>query len=165
LTAVVPLAIITTSRCVRRDAAEVVMKPEFLALLTAAAWGVGGYFEKKGLHLGHLPPQVGITVRTAVALVILGAVSGPQWRTLAHAGGRSLLMLVVGGGVVAGAGGMLCFYAAIKGAPLTRVMPIAFTSPLFGALLALTLGGEPLTLKTSIGMLLTIGGIVVLTIG
>ena len=66
------------------------MKPEFLALLTAAAWGVGGYFEKKGLHLGNLPPQVGITVRTAVALVILGAVSSPHWRTLAP-GGRPLV--------------------------------------------------------------------------
>ena len=30
------------------------MKPQLLALLTAAAWGVGGYFEKKGLHLGGL---------------------------------------------------------------------------------------------------------------
>jgi transporter family protein len=60
---------------------------------------------------------------------------------------------------------MLCFYAAIKGAPLGRVMPIAFTSPLFGALMGILLGGEPLTAKTVIGMLLTIGGIIVLTIG
>ena len=141
------------------------MKPELLALLTAAAWGCGGYFEKKGLQLGNLPPQVGITVRTAVALVILGIASSPQWRTLAQAGSRSLTMLVVGGGVVAGAGGMLCFYAAIKGAPLTRVMPIAFTSPLFGALMAMTLGGETLTLKTAVGMILTMAGIAVLTIG
>ena len=36
------------------------MKPQLLALLTAVAWGVGGYFEKKGLHAGNLPPQVGI---------------------------------------------------------------------------------------------------------
>jgi transporter family protein len=43
-------------------------------------------------------------------------------------------------------------------------MPIAFTSPLFGALMAVTLGGEPLTAKAIIGMLLTIGGIVALTI-
>ena len=49
------------------------MNPQFLALLTAMAWGVGGYFEKKGLHLGGLSPQMGITIRTAVALVILGA--------------------------------------------------------------------------------------------
>jgi len=141
------------------------MKPYLFALLTAAAWGFGGYFEKRGLHLGHLPPQLGITIRTAVALVILGVVSAPHWKALSTAGPRSLLYMVVGGGVVAGSIGMLCFYTAIKGAPLTRVMPIAFTSPLFGALLALTLGGEPVTLKTLLGMVLTVGGIVLLTIG
>jgi len=26
------------------------MKPQLFALLTAVAWGVGGYFEKKGMH-------------------------------------------------------------------------------------------------------------------
>lgn len=141
------------------------MKPYLFALLTAAAWGFGGYFEKRGLHLGHLPPQLGITIRTAVALVILGVVSAPHWKALSTAGPRSLLYMVVGGGVVAGSIGMLCFYTAIKGAPLTRVMPIAFTSPLFGALLALTLGGEPVTFKMLLGMALTVGGIVLLTIG
>ena len=44
-------------------------------------------------------------------------------------------------------------------------MPIAFTSPLFGALMGLILGGEPLTAKLVIGTALTIGGIIVLTIG
>jgi transporter family protein len=140
------------------------MKPQLLALLTAAAWGIGGYFEKKGLHLGNLSPQMGITVRTAVALLILGIVSFPQWKTLPQAGPKALAMMVLGGGVVAGAIGMLCFYAALKGAPLTQVMPIAFTSPFFGALVGVILGGEPLTIKTVIGMLLTIAGIVVLTI-
>ena len=140
------------------------MKPQLLALLTAAAWGIGGYFEKKGLHLGNLSPQMGITVRTAVALLILGVVSFPQWKNLPQAGSKALLMMVLGGGVVAGAVGMLCFYAALKGAPLTQVMPIAFTSPFFGALMAILFGGEPLTAKTVIGMVLTIAGIVVLTI-
>ncbi len=139
------------------------MKPQLLALLTAAAWGLGGYFEKRGLHLGHLPPQLGITVRTATALVVLGAVSAPQWRLVAQAGPRALAYLIVGGGLVAGSLGMLCFYSALKGAPLTRVMPIAFTSPLFGALLALTVGGEALTVKTLVGMLLTVAGIVLLS--
>jgi transporter family protein len=140
------------------------VKPQLLALITAAAWGIGGYFEKKGLHAGNLPPQVGITLRTAVALVVLGAVSWPQLRLIPQAGGKSLLLLIVGGGVVAGSLGMLCFYAALKGAPLNRVMPIAFTSPLFGALAAMALGGEPLTLKTAVGMLMTVGGIVLLTL-
>jgi len=141
------------------------MKPQLLALLTAAAWGIGGYFEKKGLHLGNLSPQMGITIRTAVALLILGAISFPQWKTVSHAGPKALVMMIVGGGVVAGSVGMLCYYAAIKGAPLTRVMPIAFTSPLFGALMGVILGGEPLTVKTVLGMLMTVGGIVLLTIG
>ena len=141
------------------------MKPQLFALLTAIAWGVGGYFEKKGLHLGNLSPQMGITIRTAIALIILGAVSFPQWKTLTQAGPKAILYMVIGGGVVAGAVGMLCFYTAIKGAPLTKVMPIAFTSPLFGALMGILLGGEPITVKTVVGMLLTIGGIVVLTVG
>ena len=141
------------------------MKPEYFALLTAAAWGIGGYFEKKGLHLGNLPPQLGITLRTAVALIVLGFVSAPHWRAVTTAGPRSLAYMIIGGGVVAGSIGMLCFYTALKGAPLSRVMPIAFTSPLFGAVLAMTLGGEPLTIKTMVGMLLTVGGIVVLTVG
>ncbi len=140
------------------------MNPQLLALFTAMAWGIGGYFEKKGLHLGGLSPQVGITIRTAVALAILGVASFPQWKTIPQAGPKALTMMVLGGGVVAGAVGMLCFYAAIKGAPLNRVMPIAFTSPLFGALMGILLGGEPLTWKIALGTLLTIGGIVVLTI-
>ncbi len=141
------------------------MNPQLLALFTAIAWGVGGFFEKKGLHLGHLSPQMGITIRTAVALIILGAASFPQWKTVTQAGPKPLLMMVLGGGILAGSVGMLCFYAAIKGAPLTRVMPIAFTSPLFGALMGILFGGEPLTWKTALGMLLTIGGIITLTIG
>lgn len=66
---------------------------------------------------------------------------------------------------MAGAGGMLFFHVAIKGAPLNRVMPIAFTSPLFGALMAFIYGGQPSTLKTFLGMLMTVGGIMLLTIG
>lgn len=140
------------------------MDPQLLALLTAIAWGVGGYFEKKGLHLGGLSPQMGITIRTAVALVILGAVSSPQWKTITQAGPKSLAMMVLGGGVLAGSVGMLCFYAALKGAPLSRVMPIAFTSPLFGALMGIILGGEQVTWRMVVGMAMTMGGIIVLTV-
>jgi len=139
------------------------MKPQLLALLAAICWGCGGYFEKKGLHLGHLPPQVGITLRTAVALTVLGLISFPQWKTVADAGTKSFVYMVVGGGIVAGSVGMLCFYAALKGAPISEVMPIAFTAPLFGALMGLLLGGEPLTWKLALGAGLTVGGIALLT--
>jgi len=141
------------------------MKPQLFALFAALSWGIGGYFEKKGLHLGNLAPQVGVTIRTAVALVVLAVVSSPYWKTVPGAGPRSLLYMVIGGGVLAGSLGMLCFYAAIKGAPLGRVMPIAFTAPLFGVLMGILFGGEPLTVKAVLGTTLTVGGIVLLTIG
>lgn len=141
------------------------MKAQIFALITAIAWGVGGYFEKKGLHLGNLTPQMGITIRTFVALIILGIVSYPQWKTIPQAGSKALLYMIVGGGIVTGAVGMLCFYLAIKGAPLSKVMPIAFTSPLFGALMGMIFGGEAVTVKSVVGTVMTIGGIVILTIG
>ena len=140
------------------------LRPEVFAILTAILWGVGGYFEKKGLHLGNLSPQMGITIRTATALIILAIVSFPQWKTLPQAGSKALIYMIIGGGVVAGAVGMLCFYTALKGAPLGRIMPIAFTSPLFGALMGILFAGEPLTAKSIIGGLMTIGGIIILTI-
>lgn len=140
------------------------MKPQVLALITAMAWGIGGFFEKRGLHAGNLSPQVGITIRTAVALVILGAVSFPQWKTIPQAGTKALLMMVIGGGIVAGSVGMLSFYAAIRGAgSLSQVMPIAFTSPLFSALMGVIFQTERLSWQTVAGMALTIAGIVVLT--
>jgi transporter family protein len=140
------------------------MKPQVLALITAMAWGIGGFFEKRGLHAGNLSPQVGITIRTAVALVILGAVSFPQWKTIPQAGTKALLMMVIGGGIVAGSVGMLSFYAAIRGAgSLSQVMPIAFTSPLFSALMGVIFQTERLSWQTVVGMALTIAGIVVLT--
>lgn len=138
--------------------------PQVLALMTAMAWGIGGYFEKKGLHLGHLSPQLGITLRTGVALLVLSAVSFPQWKTIPQAGPQALTMMILGGGIVAGSIGMLCFYAALKGAPLNQVMPIAFTSPLFGALMGVIFAGEQISLARGIGMLLTIAGIVILSV-
>lgn len=143
------------------------VRPELFALLTAIAWGVGGYFEKKGLHLGHLSPQMGITMRTGVALIVLSVVSlshTSQWKTVAQASPQALAMMVIGGGVIAGSVGMLSFYAALKGADsLVQVMPIAFTSPLFSALMSIVFGGESLTWQEALGMAMTVGGIAILT--
>jgi transporter family protein len=135
------------------------MRAQLFALLTAVAWGVGGYFEKRGLLLGHLSPQMGITIRTFVALLILAAVSAHQWKSILEAGAKPLLYIVLGGGVLAGAVGMLCFYTALKGGSISQVMPIAFTSPLFGVLMGVLIGGTSLQPRQLIGMALTIGGI------
>lgn len=141
------------------------IKYQLFALATAACWGIGGYFEKQGLKLGHISPVMGITIRTAVALVILGIASFPYWKTVPQAGTKAILYMVIGGGIVAGAAGMLLYYTAIKGADLGKVMPIAFTSPLFGVVMGLIFGQEHLTWQKAAGMALTIGGIVLLTLG
>jgi len=46
-----------------------------------------------------------------------------------------------------------------------RVMPIAFTSPLLGALMGILLAGEPMTARGIAGMILAVGGIVLRTMG
>jgi transporter family protein len=139
------------------------MNPIIFALITAAAWGIGGYFEKQGMRLGQLSPQVGITIRTGVALVVLAAVSFSHWSSIAAAGAKPLLYMILGGGIVAGSVGMLCFYAAIREAPLARVMPIAFTAPLFGAAMGVLFGGETLSFRVIVGAALCVGGIALLS--
>ena len=141
------------------------MRPILLAMITAACWGIGGYFEKQGMLRGQLPAQVAIVLRTAIALIILGAVSLPHLKTLGNADARSILYLVIGGGIVAGSVGMLCFYGAIRQAPLSQVMPIAFTAPLFGALMGILVGGEPLSARVIVGGLMCVGGVAVLSAG
>jgi transporter family protein len=44
-------------------------------------------------------------------------------------------------------------------------MPIAFTSPLFGVLMGIIFAGELFTWKIALGMAMTVGGIILLTIG
>lgn len=65
--------------------------------------------------------------------------------------------------MVAGDARMLCFYVAIKEAPLSQVMLIAFTAPLFGALMGFPRGGEAITIRASHGLAMTVGGIALLT--
>ena len=133
------------------------------ALFTAMAWGIGGYFEKEGLHRGNLSPVMGITIRTAVALVVLAVAGHAHWRTVPQAGTKALLYMAIGGGLIAGSVGMLCFYSALKGVALSKVMPIAFTAPLFGILMGVTVGGEALTVRTALGAAMALAGIVLLT--
>lgn len=138
------------------------------AVLAGVAWGAGGYFEKAGLRLLGMPPIAGITVRTAVALGILGLLSLPAWKTIATPNQTSgWMMLVVGGGIVAGALGMWCFYSALATTSnLGVTLAVAFAcSPLAGTLVGLARRDQPMDLRTSIGMLAIVGGIILVQLG
>ena len=136
------------------------MKPVFFAILTAVCWSVGGFFEKKGLRLGNLSPVMGITIRTASALLVLGVASFSYWKTLSGAGTAPLLYLVLGGGVLAGSLGMLSFYTGIATGELSRVIPVAFgLTPLLGFLLGVLIMKEPATTSKLIGVVFTSIGV------
>lgn len=135
------------------------------AILAGVAWGAGGYFEKAGLKLMALPPLAGITVRTAVALLVLGLCSVPLWKQAPLSGnGSAWLMLVLGGGLVAGSLGMWSFYKALSlSENLGVTLALAFAcSPLAGTLLGLARRDQPMTKGTAFGLLTIVAGIVVL---
>jgi len=135
------------------------------AILAGIAWGVGGYFEKAGLRQLGMPPLAGITVRTVVALLVLGTLSVPTWKLVQHPDDRQAwLMLAIGGGLVAGALGMWSFYKALSlSQNLGVTLALAFAlSPLAGTLVALWRREQPMNLRLALGLLLVIGGIVVL---
>lgn len=144
---------------------------EYLAILTGICWGVGSFFGKRGMKKTDISSFVGITIRTATALVFLLIVAftvGPillnaflfpeiVWVVQNNLGQFFLILFFEG--LIAGFFGMLFYYIAIRGGDLSLVMPVAFTSPFWGTLLALIWGTEGFTSQRIFGMLIIMLGI------
>ncbi len=144
------------------------MKAELFALLTAVMWAVGSYFGKKGMHDANLDPKIGLTIRLVVSALIILVIAIPLYGQIGSAlgtpqGKKGVLQILVFEGIVAGLVGMLLYYTALKQGELSRIMPIAFTSPLFGYILGVSWGGEPLTFMKTLGGVLALVGILILT--
>jgi len=142
------------------------MKTSILfACLAGTAWGIGGFFEKSGLHALRIPPIVGIALRTAVALVILGLISIPAWKGIARTTDlRAWMMIIIGGGIVAGSLGMWSFYSALAASPnlgITLAVAFAF-SPIAGTLMGLFRGTQKMDPKIGLGLAAIILGIVLI---
>ena len=142
------------------------MTPELWAVLTAICWGVGSFFEKKGVHDGNLAPVMGTAVRTVTSLLILAAASWPFWGQLRTAGTVNILKVAIGGGVLAGAAGLLCFYKGFATGELSRVMAIAFSlTPVIGAALGIAFLGEGHGATKLVGIALAVAGTVLVKLG
>jgi len=135
------------------------------AVLAGVAWGVGGYFEKAGLKAIGLPPITGIALRTAIALVILGLLSIPAWQAVNKSAGiKAWLMIIIGGGVIAGSLGMWSFYSSLSltdNLGVTLAVAFAF-SPIAGTVTGLIKGNQQMDLKTGLGMIFIISGIILI---
>jgi uncharacterized membrane protein len=135
------------------------------AMLAGFAWGLGGFFEKAGLQALKLPPIAGITLRTVTALIILGALSIPTWKEIeGFSNPRAWLMIVIGGGVIAGSLGMWSFYSSLsltENLGVTLAIAFAF-SPLTGTVVGLVDGSQKIDLRIGLGLAAIIIGIVFL---
>jgi uncharacterized membrane protein len=147
------------------------MKAAIFAVMAGLCWGVGEFFTKQVLHTHRVGPITAIAVRSTVALPVLWAVyllvvhaRGVEPRNWTHAGTETLLKLVLGSGLVAGAAGMLCFYGALNLGPVSKVKPIAFTlAPVVGTLLGWTFLGERMPPVKWLAVGLIVAGVVLLT--
>ena len=147
------------------------MKAALLAIMAGACWGVGEFFTKQVLHTGRVGPVTAVTVRSTVALPVLWMVyllfvqmRGGEPRDWTSAGATTLLKLILGSGLVAGAAGMLCFYGALHLGPISKVKPIAFTmAPAVAVLLGWLVLGEAMTVRKAAAVLLIASGVVLLT--
>jgi len=141
------------------------MRAEIWAVLTALCWGVGSLMEKRGVKLGGLSPVMGTTIRTAVSLVLLAVISYPYWSQVRNAGTTSLTLIAVGGGVIAGALGIMFLYTGLKSGNLSSVMAIAFClAPVIGAILGYFVLHERLSAVQLLGVLLCITGAALVTL-
>ncbi|MCB9845482.1 MAG: DMT family transporter [Phycisphaeraceae bacterium] len=149
------------------------MKGVLLALGAGLCWGVGELCTKSVLHTHKVGPITAITVRSTVALPVLwlAYAIAVHWleaepREWMRAGAPTILKLVLGSGLVAGAAAMVLFYAALHVGEISRIKPIAFaTAPAVAVVLGWLVLRESMTLAKAIGVLLILSGVVVLTGG
>jgi transporter family protein len=147
------------------------MKPFLFAIAAGLCWGVGEIFTKSVLHTGRIGPVTAIAVRSTVALPVLWLAYfivvrrfGLEPRTWTSAGSGTILKLVLGSGLIAGAGGMIFFYAALNVGEISRIKPIAFTiAPAVAVLLGCTIMGEELTVRKLVAVAMVLGGVALLT--
>lgn len=143
-----------------------------LAVIAGLCWGIGELCTKSVLHTHRIGPVTAIALRSTIALPVLwlawwvavrglGAEPRGGLRLLA---GADLWKLVLGSGLLAGAAGMICFYAALNLDDISRIKPVAFTvAPAVAALLGWLVLQEPMTLRRGAAIALILAGVVLLT--
>jgi uncharacterized membrane protein len=149
------------------------MNAILLAVLAGLCWGIGEVFTKSVLHTGKVGPLTAIAVRSTIALPVLwmAYVAAVHWaktepRAWMKSDWPTLLKLICGSGLIAGAGGMICFYAALNLGEISRIKPIAFSiAPATAVLVGWLVLHEQLTISKIAGIVLILAGVVLLTGG
>ena len=115
--------------------------------------------EKRGVKIGNLAPVMGTVVRTLFSLLLLSFLSIPFWGQVRTAGTKSILLIALGGGVLAGGLGIVCLYTGLKQGNLATVLTIAFCfTPVVGTVLGYFVLHEKLSMAQVIGISLCVTG-------
>lgn len=150
------------------------MRAVQLAVAAGLFWGIGELCTKSVLHTQRIGPITAIAVRSTVALPVLWLAWYLAVRVfhaepragLSALAGADLAKLVLGSGLMAGAAGMICFYAALHLDDISRVKPIAFTvAPALAAILGWLVLGESMTWRKGFAIALIVSGVALLTGG
>jgi transporter family protein len=124
-------------------------------------WGIGGVFDKLSMNKGE--PITGMAIRSFVVFVSLVAI-------IAFSGKTGLLISTVRNdakttlyfaisGICAGLIAMLAYFAALRLAPASQVIPVTSIYPLITVLLCVLFLKERLATIQSFGILLVIAGV------
>jgi len=148
------------------------MNAILLAIGAGLCWGIGELFTKSALHTKQVGPLAAIAIRSTVALPLLWLaywlaawVMQAEPRHWMRAEPATLLKLILGSGLVAGAGGMICFYAALNLGEVSRIKPVAFSvAPAVAVVLGWLILHESMTWQKALAVLLILTGVVLLTI-
>jgi uncharacterized membrane protein len=147
------------------------MNAILLAVLAGLCWGVGELFTKSALHTKQIGPLTAIALRSSIALPVLWlayfvGVHGLKLepRNWMRAEPATLLKIIFGSGLVAGALGMICFYAALNLGEISRIKPVAFSvAPATAVLLGWLVLHESMSGQKALGVALILAGVVLLT--
>lgn len=134
------------------------------ALLAFLFWGIAPIFADLGLE--DVSPYIGLSIRTfgiAFVLLFFGLTTGEISKIQAIDLRTSFFL--VGEGVLAGLLGHLAYFYGIKAGELSRIVPIAMAFPLLTAVISIVFLGESISTLKVAGIISTVVGVILLTIG
>ena len=127
-----------------------------LAIGASMCWAVGTLVLK--VAVADLNPYAAHVLRLAVAVLVLGVLSGRELPRLGQYGVQSVGMMALAGVVGIGGSGFL-YLSAVKYAGAARTASLAGTMPLFAALLSWWVLREQITWRVIMGSVVTVIGI------
>ena len=133
------------------------------ATVAMLAWGAAAIFDKFGMR-GVQSPLLALMVRLTVATIavcIYGISAGTlgEIRTLS----RPNVLALAAGALLASLIGQQAYFAALRYADASRVVPFSASYPVVAMLLAALILREPLTPAKVLGTLMIIGGIMLVS--